>query len=295
MNEFGRSVEWGIGASLGHDIYRGAGRVLDAWLSGDLSRPTPPYDQYLVKFGIPVLAQRPPGWYPCPFRIPGYYGGEPIYVSGPTPEFCGGYEAFRFFNPEVERAFRSTPDPQLRWWDGQAWTAELQWWDGSNWTAGAHFGRHGDANAPISRQPTTHPGIDITNANFDDEVLLRSNQVPVVVLFWSPLNLSTRPEVSLKLANMLSAVAAAYEGSWSLARVDVDMVPRVAQIFGVRTSPTVAVLRNGQPLSSFQGVQPPDQLCRWLDCLLSATTNKISGATGSEQAEIERSVQADLG
>lgn len=123
-------------------------------------------------------------------------------------------------------------------------------------------------------------GIEITEANFEDEVLLRSNQVPVVVLLWSP-----RSDVSLQLADTLSGLAAADNGKWALVSVNVDTAPRVAQIFGIQVVPTVVALAAGQPLSSFQGMQPADQLRRWVDSLLSATAGKLGGATTSEEAE----------
>ena len=49
--------------------------------------------------------------------------------------------------------------------------------------------------------------------------------------------------------------------------------------------PTVVALAAGQPLSSFQGMQPPDQLRRWVDSLLSATAGKLRGPSGSADAE----------
>lgn len=131
----------------------------------------------------------------------------------------------------------------------------------------------GDAAAAGSAAPA---GVEITEANFEDEVLIRSNQVPVVVLVWSP-----RSDVCLQLADVLSGLAAADGGTWSLAAVNVDTAPRVAQIFGVQAVPTVVALAAGQPLSSFQGMQPEEQLRRWLDSLLSATAGKLSGAPES--------------
>jgi putative thioredoxin len=126
----------------------------------------------------------------------------------------------------------------------------------------------------------TPAGVEITEANFEEEVLLRSNQVPVVVLLWSP-----RSDVCLQLADTLSGLAAADNGKWSLASVNVDTVPRVAQIFGVQVVPTVVALAGGQPLSSFQGMQPAEQLRRWVDSLLSATSGKLDGATDFEEPE----------
>ena len=118
----------------------------------------------------------------------------------------------------------------------------------------------------------------ITEANFEDQVLVRSDEVPVVVLLWSP-----RSDACVQLVDTLSGLAAEDNGKWSLATVNVDVAPRVAQIFGVEAVPTVVALAAGQPLSSFQGMQPAEQLRRWLDSLLSATAGKLKGPTGSDE------------
>ncbi|TFV56904.1 tetratricopeptide repeat protein [Mycobacterium sp. PS03-16] len=123
-------------------------------------------------------------------------------------------------------------------------------------------------------------GVEVTEANLEAEVLVRSSQVPVVVLLWSP-----RSESSVALGQTLADLAVADRGKWSLATVDVDTTPRVAQMFGVQAVPTVVALAAGQPISSFQGPQPPDQLRRWVDSLLNATAGKLSGAPGGDEAE----------
>ncbi len=127
------------------------------------------------------------------------------------------------------------------------------------------------------------PGAtEITEANFEDEVLVRSNQVPVVVLLWSP-----RSEACIQLADTLAALAQADNSGgpakWALATVNVDVAPRVAQVFGVDAVPTVVALAAGQPITSFQGPQPPEQLRRWVDSLVSATAGKLAG--DAEQPE----------
>lgn len=119
-------------------------------------------------------------------------------------------------------------------------------------------------------------GVEITEANFEAEVLVRSNQVPVVVLLWSP-----RSQACVKLADALGALAGADGGKWSLATINVDSAPRVAAIFGVEAVPTVVALAGGQPIASFEGVQPAEQLRRWIDSLLAATAGKFGG--GAEQ------------
>ena len=124
------------------------------------------------------------------------------------------------------------------------------------------------------------PGVEITEANLEAEVLVRSSEVPVVVLLWSP-----RSEICIALADALGALAADDNGTWSLVTINVDAAPRVAAMFGVEAVPTVVALAAGQPIASFEGPQPPSQLRRWIDSLLAATAGKLSGAGGDAQAE----------
>ena len=49
--------------------------------------------------------------------------------------------------------------------------------------------------------------------------------------------------------------------------------------------PTVVALAAGQPLSSFQGPQPPDQLRGWIDSLLNATAGKLGDAGEADEPE----------
>jgi len=136
--------------------------------------------------------------------------------------------------------------------------------------------------APAGEAGASTPnGVEITEANLEAEVLVRSSQMPVVVLLWSP-----RSEASGQLGDVLAQLAAADGGKWSLATVNVDAVPRVAQMFGVQAVPTVVALAAGQPISSFQGVQPPEQLRRWVDSLLNATARKLGG-DGEEPEQVD--------
>jgi putative thioredoxin len=141
--------------------------------------------------------------------------------------------------------------------------------------------QNASAGDPAGRASSAASGgsevTEITEANFEDEVLVRSDEVPVVVLLWSP-----RSDACVELVDTLSGLVAADDGKWSLATVNVDAAPRVARIFGVEAVPTVVALAAGQPISSFQGIQPADQLRRWLDSLLSSTAGKLRGPTSSD-------------
>lgn len=136
-----------------------------------------------------------------------------------------------------------------------------------------------------SPAPDGPGGVEVTEANFEAEVLVRSSQVPVVVLLWSP-----RSDASVQLGDTLAGFAAADGGKWSLAVVNVDTTPRVAQMFGIQGVPTVVALAAGQPIASFQGAQPAEQLRRWVDSLLEATAGKLTGSGEAETEEVDPAV-----
>ncbi|KAB7753922.1 MULTISPECIES: tetratricopeptide repeat protein [Mycobacteriaceae] len=125
-------------------------------------------------------------------------------------------------------------------------------------------------------------GIEITEANLEAEVLIRSGEVPVVVLLWSP-----RSDSSVQLGQTLSALAAEDGGKWSFGTVNVDTTPRIAQMFGIQGVPTVVALAGGQPITSFEGGQPADQLRRWVDSLLQATAGKLGGGAEGEEEQVD--------
>ena len=130
-------------------------------------------------------------------------------------------------------------------------------------------------------------GVEVTEINFEAEVLVRSGEVPVVVLLWSP-----RSEASVQLADALAGLAAADNGKWSLATVNVDTAPRVASMFGAEAVPTVVALAAGQPLASFEGSQPPDQLRRWVDSLLAATAGTFGAEAAAEAETVDPALAA---
>lgn len=91
--------------------------------------------------------------------------------------------------------------------------------------------------------------IEVTEENFESEVLLKSSQVPVIV------NIGGRAyEPSVVFTEVLESFAARAGGKWILANVDVDVSPRIAQAFGVQSVPTVVAVAAGQPLADFQAL-----------------------------------------
>ena len=101
--------------------------------------------------------------------------------------------------------------------------------------------------------------IDVTEADFEYEVLAYSQNVPVVVDFWATW---CRP--CKTLSPLLEKLANEAIGSFRLAKVDVDANPNLALQFGVRTVPTVKAFSMGQVVTEFVGNQPEDRIRSFL-------------------------------
>jgi putative thioredoxin len=120
--------------------------------------------------------------------------------------------------------------------------------------------------------------IDVTEATFQAEVVERSLEVPVVVDLWADWC-----EPCKQLSPVLERLVEAGGGAWVLAKVDVDANPRISQLFGVQSIPTVVAVAGGQPIDAFAGVQPEPQVRQWIAALLEALRDRLPGIRAAEQ------------
>ncbi|HEY3260025.1 MAG TPA: tetratricopeptide repeat protein [Pseudonocardiaceae bacterium] len=121
--------------------------------------------------------------------------------------------------------------------------------------------------------------IDVTDATFQSEVVERSLTVPVIVDLWA-----TWCEPCKQLSPVLQRLAQAAGGAWVLAKIDVDANPRVAQLFGVQSIPTVVAVAGGQPVDVFTGALPEPQVRQWITSLIDALRERMPGIRAAEQA-----------
>jgi putative thioredoxin len=99
-----------------------------------------------------------------------------------------------------------------------------------------------------------------TDGDFDQLVLERSRELPVVVDFWAPWCGPCR-----QLAPVLERLVEARGGQVLLAKVNTDEEQGLAARYRVEALPTVIAFRDGQPVLDFVGLLPEQQLADFLD------------------------------
>jgi len=132
--------------------------------------------------------------------------------------------------------------------------------------------------APAAAGGSSEFVIDVTEQSFQTDVLERSLQVPVVVDLWAEWCGPCK-----QLSPVLERLAAASNGAWILAKIDVDANPRIAQAFGVQSIPMVVAVVGGQPVDAFNGALPEPQIKQWITALLDALRDRMPAIAEAER------------
>ena len=109
--------------------------------------------------------------------------------------------------------------------------------------------------------------MDVTDATFEADVVTRSHELPVVVDFWGDWCGPCKT-----LAPLLVREIAVRAVRMSLAKVDIDANPEVAEAYGIQSIPAVKAFRNGQVVSEFVGSLSPQAVAAFLDELSGPST-----------------------
>jgi putative thioredoxin len=104
---------------------------------------------------------------------------------------------------------------------------------------------------------------DVSEADFQQRVLVRSREIPVVVDFWAPWCGPCKT-----LTPQLEQLANEFKGRFELAKVNVDENPQIAAILRIQSIPTVYAFLDGQPIDGFTGAQPPKVLRQFIERLV---------------------------
>ncbi len=100
--------------------------------------------------------------------------------------------------------------------------------------------------------------LAVTGGNFDEEV--KGSDLPVLLDFWAewcaPCHM---------VAPVVESISEKYAGRLKVGKVNVDTEPELAGRFGIRSIPTLLVLKDGDVVQTLVGYQPEETLVKHID------------------------------
>ncbi|MCY4013705.1 MAG: tetratricopeptide repeat protein [Gammaproteobacteria bacterium] len=112
--------------------------------------------------------------------------------------------------------------------------------------------------------------FDVELPSFQTDVVERSRQIPVVLLFWTD---QVAPAVETKAT--LTRLAEQYGGKFALALSDIAKDQTLAQQLRVQGIPSIRVIRDGQLAEQLEGPQGESVLRRLLDQLTQSPSDRL--------------------
>ncbi len=103
--------------------------------------------------------------------------------------------------------------------------------------------------------------LEFTDTNFEEQVLKAS--VPVLVDFWAEWCMPCR-----KLGPTIDELADQFAGKARIGKMDTDGNRQTPMKYGVQAIPTVILLKDGQLVKKFVGMQRKDDLAAAISAVL---------------------------
>ena len=130
--------------------------------------------------------------------------------------------------------------------------------------------------------------MEVTEATFNEEVIERSRQVPVIVDYWAEWCGPCR-----QLAPIIEQAVAAREGEVVLAKVNIDQNPGLAQAARVSSIPAVKAFKDGAIVDEFVGLIPPPQIEAFINKLVPSVADRL--AAQGDEASLREALVHDAG
>jgi putative thioredoxin len=129
--------------------------------------------------------------------------------------------------------------------------------------------------------------INVSESNFEFEVLAYSQQTPVVVDFWAEWCGPCK-----SLGPTLETLAQQGQGSFRLAKVNVDENPNLAVRYGILSIPAVKAFRDRTVVAEFVGAQPEQRVREFLHSI-APTKGDLALAKGQSLLYSQEAAKAE--
>lgn len=112
--------------------------------------------------------------------------------------------------------------------------------------------------------------VELSQDQFESEVVERSHTTPVLVDFWAPWCGPCR-----SLSPVLERLADEYAGAFLLAKINTDENPDLALSFQIRSIPQVVLFQEGKAVDRFAGAIPEAEIRRFLKPYCPSESDKL--------------------
>jgi putative thioredoxin len=126
------------------------------------------------------------------------------------------------------------------------------------------------------------PGLEVTVENLNSSILPLSLVRPVIVLMWTPRSIESQ-----EMITTLGKLESEYQAKWSLARVNIDTHPEIAQAFQTKNVPYAVAIIAEQMVPLFEQAYPEAQIRLVIDKVLTLSSQQGVGEAPVEQIEPE--------